>query len=105
MKKAMSRVCSEILVGHLFLSFTFFFLSSCGFSDLYVLCVVLSSFLLVAVLSFEFFAVLFSSISKPKIVEVGLRVSRRSSKSAEKQKAGRMLRHDDTHHLDYEQIR
>lgn len=45
MKKAMSRVCSEILVGHLFLSFTFFFffclfLSSCGFSDLYVLCVV-----------------------------------------------------------------
>lgn len=25
MKKAMSRVCSEILVGHLFLSFTFFF--------------------------------------------------------------------------------
>lgn len=104
MKKAMSRVCSEILVGHLFLSFTFSFYLRADF-PICMFYASFSSFLLVAVLSFELFAVLFSRISKPKIVEVGLRVSRRSSKSAEKQKAGRMLRHDDTRHLDYEQIR
>lgn len=80
--------------------FFFLFLWS-GFSDLYLFFNNVHFFLFFSfsvLIFFFFFAI---RISKPKIVEVGLRVScRRLSKSAEKQKAGQMMRHD-TRHLDW----
>lgn len=98
----MSRVCSETC-RPLFLSFTFFFFLFLwsGFSDLYLFFNIVHFFLFfsfsILVFFFFFFAI---HISKSKIVEVGLRVNRRLSKSAEKQKAGQMVRHD-TRHLDW----
>ena len=121
MKEAKWAVCAVRSVGHLFSHLHFFFYSCeadfpiCIFFLITFIFFCFSLFLYwfffffynVFFFFFFFFFVFFFffffaiRISKPKIVEVGLRVScRRLSKSAEKQKAGQMMRHD-TRHLDW----
>lgn len=97
MKEAKWAVCAVRPVGHLFSHLHFFLFLWSGFSDLYLFLITFIFFCFFLFLYWFFFVI---RILKPKIVEVGLRVSRRLSKSTEKQKAGQMMRHD-TRHLDW----
>lgn len=96
MKEAKWAVCAVRPVGHLFSHLHFFLFLKRIFRFV-------SFFNNVHFFLFFSFSILIFfviRILKPKIVEVGLRVSRRLSKSTEKQKAGQMMRHD-TRHLDW----
>lgn len=102
MKEAKWAVCAVRSVGHLFSHLHFFFYSCEADFPICIFFLITFIFFCFSLFLYWFFFFFFAiRISKPKIVEVGLRVScRRLSKSAEKQKAGQMMRHD-TRHLDW----